>query len=87
MQSSPNLPLLAIRETRLASRFQRLAVTAAATAWVWFRRRVTVNRLAALDDHQLKDIGLGRGEIDGVADRLARDRTHRMLVEHGHLRL
>jgi len=87
MQSSPNLPLITIRETRLASRLQRLAITAAAAAWIWFRRRVTVNRLAALDDHQLKDIGLGRSEIDSIADRLARDRTHRMLVEFGQPRI
>ena len=34
-------------------------------------RRQTYRQLAALSDHQLKDIGLARGEIDSVANNLA----------------
>lgn len=80
MQSSPHVPLFTVRDSRLVSRSLRLAAVAAAAVWAWYRRRVTVNRLGALDDHQLKDIGLARGEIESVANRLANDRAHRMLV-------
>lgn len=33
----------------------------------WYHQRVTQRELMALDDRQLADIGLSRGEIDGAA--------------------
>jgi uncharacterized protein YjiS (DUF1127 family) len=33
----------------------------------WRRYQVTYRELAALDDHQLADIGISRGEIERVA--------------------
>jgi uncharacterized protein YjiS (DUF1127 family) len=44
----------------------------------WHHNRITQRELMALDDHQLADIGLSRGEIDGVAfnpRRLASNRA------------
>jgi len=45
-------------------------VFAALAAWNDARR--TRSALERLSDHELADIGLTRGEIDGVAQRLAR---------------
>lgn len=44
------------------------------------RRRIywdTVAKLSALDDELLADIGVGRGQIELVAERLAVQATHR----------
>lgn len=38
----------------------------------WNDARVTRNSLAQLSDRELDDIGLSRGEIEEVAERLAR---------------
>jgi uncharacterized protein YjiS (DUF1127 family) len=38
----------------------------------WNDARQTRNALERLSDHQLADIGLNRGDIDAVAERLAR---------------
>lgn len=39
-------------------------------------RRITIRELGRLEDHQLRDIGLERGDIFSVAERLA-DEKHR----------
>lgn len=36
--------------------------------WRWHMRRKTIRALSALNDHQLKDIGVERSEIPCVAD-------------------
>jgi uncharacterized protein YjiS (DUF1127 family) len=38
------------------------------------RYRQTVNELSALTDRELEDIGLSRGDIEGVAQRCVRNR-------------
>ena len=44
----------------------------------WFgeqrRYRQTMNELSALTDRELEDIGISRGDIEGVAERCARNR-------------
>ena len=42
-------------------------------------RRRTIRELSELNDHMLKDIGLHRGEIAGVAE----DLVHNRLAENG----
>lgn len=39
---------------------------------VWNDQRVTRNSLSNLSDRQLEDIGLNRGDIDDIADSVAR---------------
>ncbi len=57
--------------------------TAALVAVLWRRYRRhsawqrTARQLESLDDRTLKDIGLGRGEIVGVAQQLAEQRYRR----------
>lgn len=36
----------------------------------WHTRNVTIRQLTALSDWQLKDLGLSRGEIPALVDRL-----------------
>ena len=40
----------------------------------WHLRRVTIRQLSQLNEHQLNDIGLSRGEIRSVAGQLARSK-------------
>lgn len=35
-----------------------------AAAWRWYRLRRDTRRLMTFNDHMLRDIGLGRGEIE-----------------------
>lgn len=39
---------------------------------VWNDQRVTRNSLSSLSDRQLEDIGLNRGDIDEIAQSVAR---------------
>jgi uncharacterized protein YjiS (DUF1127 family) len=48
----------------------------------WRRKQVTYRELMALDDHQLADIGVGRGEIARVA-LIGRSHTVRPLAVAG----
>ena len=41
----------------------------------WHLRRVTYRKLMALDDHQLDDIGLHRGQIPAVVEGSGRDES------------
>jgi uncharacterized protein YjiS (DUF1127 family) len=43
----------------------------------WRHNRITQRELMALDDRQLADIGLSRGEIDGAAFDLRRIASNR----------
>lgn len=38
----------------------------------WYQRRMTIRALAALDDTQLRDIAVARGQITAVAEAAAR---------------
>lgn len=74
---------LAGREPRRMSAAAPLleALSAAARRLrLWYRRQVTIHRLQELDDHMLKDIGLGRSEIDGLVRNTDPDRGHRFPV-------
>lgn len=42
------------------------------TMWRWHRAQCVKNVLEALKDTMLRDIGISRGEIIGVAERIAR---------------
>ena len=74
-----------VREAARATVVRPLAAVARAMArWVSHRvreykrnrdRRITIRELRALEDHQLRDIGLERGDIVSVATRLA-DEKH-----------
>ena len=63
-----SVPLGAITTFRAVSLFER-AIDAAVA---WHRARSTRVALRALSDGQLADIGLHRGEIEDVAEALAR---------------
>lgn len=47
----------------------------------WHRRRITIVRLQELDDRILKDIGLGRGEIEGHIRRTDPESGHRIAIQ------
>lgn len=47
----------------------------------WQARRLTEARLADLDDHMLRDVGIERHEIPLVAERCSAEARHR--ASHG----
>ena len=49
----------------------------------WNTRRKTVATLLRLDNHQLDDIGIARGDIDEIATHQARIRIARERAQHG----
>lgn len=63
------VPLGAITTLRIVSFVER-AVDAFVT---WRNARATVSVLRGLSDQQLEDIGLYRGQIRALADKLARN--------------
>lgn len=74
-------PLAGNDRRRTPSAALSAALTAAAGRLrLWYRRQVTIHRLQELDDHMLKDIGLGRSEIDGFVRNTDPDRGHRFPV-------
>lgn len=50
------------------SGFIRLARVFSSRILAWRRYQVTYRKLAELDDRQLADIGLGRGELEAAAN-------------------
>ena len=54
--------------TRLAAAVDRLA-----EPW---RRRAAIRDLHRLGDRELRDIGIGRGEIDSIVDEMMEIRLH-----------
>jgi uncharacterized protein YjiS (DUF1127 family) len=50
----------------LGALFERIDRLAIRPVLAWYHQRVTQRELMALDDHQLADIGLSRGEIDSA---------------------
>lgn len=63
------VPLGAVTTHRLVVVFDRLIGEFRA----WRMARATETALARLSDHELLDIGLSRGQIAEVAERLARN--------------
>lgn len=51
-------------DTTLRARFFPGLAKLAAAAWRWYRLRRDARRLEAFSDHLLRDIALGRGEIE-----------------------
>jgi uncharacterized protein YjiS (DUF1127 family) len=56
----------------LAGRMSATFASLVSTVIAWNDARVTRNSLAQLSDRELDDIGLTRGDIEEVAERLAR---------------
>ncbi len=53
-------------------RFAQTLAHILATAAGWRAEHATRKALSGLSDHELEDIGLSRGDIDGVAQRTIR---------------
>ncbi len=66
-ESNRSVPLGATSTHRLVS----LAGRAADALAAWRNARATRRSLLALSDRQLRDIGLGRAQLAGVAEALA----------------
>ena len=47
----------------------------------WRRYRAAVRRMSQLSDHDLSDIGIGRGDIEYVARRPRRERGIRLTAK------
>ena len=62
----------------LSARLRRLINAWAAAAIARHERRAALAALSQLDDRELKDIGIYRGQIDDVIERAARSRLHRL---------
>ena len=62
----------ALGSAPVANRFGKFIATLVAAVVAWNDARVTRNALAGLSDRELDDIGLVRGDIDDIANRLAR---------------
>ncbi len=67
-ESNRNVPLGAVTTFRLISSVERLVESFNK----WRSARATAATLSQLSNAQLADIGVLRGEIDAVADRLVR---------------
>jgi uncharacterized protein YjiS (DUF1127 family) len=70
IQSDRPVPLGAVTTLRAVALFDRAWASFAA----WRHARATERALSELSDGELSDIGLHRGEIATVAERLARGR-------------
>ncbi len=77
-RSEPANPLIFVAEDILAAfEFGRRLVTGAlAAALRWRRINRTIDELSRLDDHVLKDIGVSRAEIVGLAHSIEERRRH-----------
>lgn len=73
-------PMAGHDRRRMSAMLSAVLSAAVATLRLWYRRRVTIHRLQELDDHMLKDIGLGRSEIEGFINRTDPSRGHRFPV-------
>jgi uncharacterized protein YjiS (DUF1127 family) len=64
------------------------AIGLAGRVWRWIRRPVMLDRqrreLNLLSDHILKDIGLSRADIDGIATHLVDGRPDTTRRSHAH---
>jgi uncharacterized protein YjiS (DUF1127 family) len=69
-ETNRNVPLGAVTTFRLISSVERLIENVSK----WRSARATATALSELSNAQLADIGVLRGEIDDVADRLVRRR-------------
>lgn len=60
---------LPLPRSRLLDRLSPLLAAAAGTVRGWWRRRADRQRLLGLSDAMLKDLGLSRADVEGLAAR------------------
>jgi len=77
MSNSTHLPADTSRSAADSTRGMTVLSKVWAAVQRWYRRRLAIRRLQALDDRLLRDIGISRSEIEYAAGmRAAHDRRH-----------
>ena len=81
LSTVPSAPGMAFTRRRIlfvASRLRRTVNAWAAAIIASYERRAAIAALHQLDDRELKDIGLYRGQIDEAIKRAAQSRLRRL---------
>jgi uncharacterized protein YjiS (DUF1127 family) len=78
VSSASGMPFTRRRILFVAAKLRCTVNAWAAAIIASYERRAAIATLRQLDDRELKDIGLYRGQIDEAIERAARSRLHRL---------